>query len=466
MERDLRSQIDAASQGGGDAELQARFADLECKHQGLQAELQEQRQVTEEVRREATRFLTEMKVLSEQSHTDWEREERLAKEVHRLEDEARQWKSRYSKAKTQLRHLRASSVGISESRPDVGTCTKENELLQEDGLVRDLHVTKFQISVDELLRIARLDEHQLVLQQVRAVIVAIRHILEDLDMTRDSGAVSAELLTKARARVSGTANNLITACKNFANSSGLSPVSLLDAAASHLATAVIEIIHLVKIQPTPASELEEDDEEQIGEMKTLDYFSVTPSQRRLSDSESVYSAMSAPSAHSRNQTNSHLGVPDVNGGPMKLSQGMQAEDFELQEVKLYVEDQTEGLVQSIQALVASIRVEESLTTVGTHVSAISSIVSNVASSTEHLINKPGANPGLQARSGTILQTLDSQRHRLHEATAEGEAASSPEQVREATDKLPPIAFAIARETKELVQQLEPVQQDDEEDDFR
>ena len=39
MERDLRAQIDAASQGTGDAELQARYADLETKHQGLQAEL-------------------------------------------------------------------------------------------------------------------------------------------------------------------------------------------------------------------------------------------------------------------------------------------------------------------------------------------------------------------------------------------------------------------------------------------
>lgn len=463
MERDLRSQLDAAPQGGGDAELQARFADLEFKHQGLQAELQEQQQVTEEVRREATRFLTEMKVLSEQSHTDWEREERLAREVQRLEDEARQWKNRYTKAKTQLRHLRASSVGISESHPDVGAYTKENELLQDNGLVRDIHVTKFQISVDDLLRVARFDEHQLVLQQVRMVIVAVRHILEDLDMTRASGAVSADLLTKAKTRVSGTANNLITACKNFSNSSGLSPVSLLDAAASHLATAVIEVIRLVKIQPTPASELEEDDEEQIGEMKSLDYFSVPPSQRRVSNSESVYSAMSAPSG----QANHHPGVPDTNGGSsMQPNHIVQAEDHEHQEVKLYVEDQTEGLVQSIQALVASIRAEESLTAAGTHVSAISSVVTNVVSSTEHLINKPGANPSLQGRCAVVLQTLDSHRYRLQEAMAEGETASSPEQVREAIDKLPPIAFAIARETKDLVQQLEPVQPDEDEDDFR
>lgn len=462
MERDLRAQIDAASQGTGDAELQARYADLETKHQGLQAELQEQQQVTEEVRREATRFLTEMKVLSEQSHTDWDREEKLAREVNRLEEEARQWKSRYTKAKTQLRHLRASSVGISESRPDVGTYTKENELLQDDGLVKDIHVTKFQISIDELVRIARFDEHHLVLNQVRAVIVAIRHVLEDVEI---SGDASGDLVN-AKSKVSGTANNLITACKNFANSNGISPVSLLDAAASHLATAVIEVIRIAKIQPTPASELEEDDEEQIADMKSLDYFSVTPSQRRVSDS-SIYSAMSPPSGHSRNQTHSHLSVPGVNGIPgVTLNHSMQLDDHELQEVKLYVEDQTGALVQSIQALVASIRAEESLTTVGTHVSAISSVITNVASSTEHLISKPGVDHNLQERAGPTLQALDYHKHRLLETTAEAESASSPEQLREATNKLPPIAFEVAHETKELVQRLDPVQYDDDEDDFR
>lgn len=107
-----------------------------------------------------------------------------------------------------------------------------------------------------------------------------------------------------------------------------------------------------------------------------------------------------------------------------------------------------------------------MTSVGTHVSAISSVVTNVASSTEHLINKPSADLNLHGRSGPVLQTLEYYRRHLLDTTAEGEAASSPEQLREATNKLPPIAFGIARETKELVQRLEPAQYEKEEDDFR
>ncbi|KAE8148324.1 hypothetical protein BDV25DRAFT_158534 [Aspergillus avenaceus] len=464
MERELRSQIDEASrQGTGDSELQSRFAGLEIEHKGLQAELKEQQQVTEEVRREAAGFLMEMKALSEQSHSRWEHEERLSSEVHRLEEEVKQWKSRYAKAKTQLRHLRASST-IMELRSDVGPIAKDNEFLVEHGVIKDVHVTKFQISIDELIRIARLDDYNLVMQQTKAIVIAVRHVLRDVDLAseRDDG-LSAHC-KRATRKVSATANNLITASKNFSSSRGLSPVSLLDAAASHLSTAVVELIRLVKIRPSPADDLNEDDEEQLAHMKSPDYFSVAPSQGRLSNNGSVYSAMSPPSNHSRNATDSHVTNELAVGA--KASHPGSSGNHELQELKLYVEDQTEGLVQSIQALVASIRAQDKLTTIGTHISAISSIVNNVSSSTEHFIHKPEVSSVLLQRVGPILGNLDQHRNRLVGTAAEGETAPSTEHTRDVTNKLPPIAFEIARETKELVQRLEPVDQEDSEDDFR
>ncbi|KAE8392740.1 hypothetical protein BDV23DRAFT_49994 [Aspergillus alliaceus] len=464
MEKELRSQIDEASrEGGGDAELQARFADLEVKHKGLQAELQVQQKVTEEVRREAAGFLMEMKALSEQSHSRWEHEERLSGEVHRLEEEIKQWKSRYAKAKTQLRHLRASSTGI-ELRSDVNAIAKDNAFLEENGLIKDVHVTKFQISIDELLRIARFDDYNLVMQQIKAVVISVRHVLQDVEVAPDGEESVSTPRTKATRKVSATANNLITASKNFASSCGLSPVSLLDAAASHLSTAVVELIRLVKIRPSPAGDLNEDDEDQLAQMKSPDYFSVAPSQGRFSNNGSIYSAMSPPSSHSRNATESHT----LNGmaAGTKINYPGPSGDHELQELKLYVEDQTEGLVQSIQALVASIRAEDGLTTIRTHVSAISSIVTNVSSSTEHFIHKPEVNPVIQQRAGPTIEKLDQHRGRLMGTAAEGEGASSAEQVRDVTNKLPPIAFEIARETKELVQRLDPVDQEESDDDFR
>lgn len=312
--------MEGSRQEGGDSELQARFASLEVKHQKLQTELRDQQQSTAEVRREAAGFLMEMRELSEQSHSRLEHEEQLSHQVHKLEEEIQFWRERHAKAKAQLRHLRASTAGISELLTDVNTVAKNNELLQDDGIIKDVHVTKFQISVDELLRIARTDGHQHVMPQVNPVVKAIRGILQDVQLAQRSE--SAEC-TKATRKVSATANNLITAAKNFASSGGLSPISLLDAAASHLSTAVIEFIRIVKIRPTPADELNDDDEEQFAQLKSPDLFSVAPSHSRLSRN-SVYSAMSPP-PESESQPN---------GVGMKHDYHVEQENHELQELKV------------------------------------------------------------------------------------------------------------------------------------
>ncbi|PYH49097.1 putative cell polarity protein [Aspergillus saccharolyticus JOP 1030-1] len=460
MEMELRSQIDQVSrQSTGDAELQAKFSNLEIKHQSLQTELLEQQKVTEEVRREAAGFLVEMRALSEQSHTKWEQEERLTTEVHRLEEEVKQWKARYAKAKTQLRQ-RTSSIGISDLRPDAASVAQENEFTHETGVIMDVHVTKFQISIDELLRIAREDNCQLVMQQIKAVVVAVRHILHDVDLRKDSNEELSALSTKATRKVSATANNMITATKNFASSAGLSPLSLLDAAASHLSSAVIGLIRIVKIRPTPADELNDagDDEAQVAQMKSPHYFSVAPSQGRLSRNDSIYSAMSPPAEHD-------LTSPGMNAG-MHTMYPVQSADHELHELKYYLEDQTDGLVQSIQALVASIRAEQALNTISTHISAISSVVSQVTSSTQHYINSPEVNLAVRERASPIIETLQHHRDRLTRTAAEGEEVSDLTELRAITNKLPPIAFEIARETKELVHRLDPHDLDEEEDDFR
>ncbi|KAL5341259.1 hypothetical protein BJX70DRAFT_359259 [Aspergillus crustosus] len=455
VERNLQDQTSGISrQGSGDTELQAQFESLEIQHKKLQNELQAQQQVTEEVRREAAGFLTEMRELSEQSHSRLELEERLSSEVHRLAEEIQTWKARYAKAKTQLRHLRASSTGILELRSDVNTVAKNHELLQDDGLIKDVHVTKFQISIDELLRIARSDDHQHVMQQIKAVIIAVQHVLQDIKVSQRFESAECAKVTR---KVPATANNLITASKNFASSNGLSPVSLLDAAASHLSTAIIELIRVVKIRPTPADELNDDDEEQLEHMKSPDYFSVAPSQGRYSNNGSVYSAMSPP------PESEHL----PNGLGMNHGYAVEQENHELQELKFYVEDQADGLVQSIQSLVASIRGEESMTTIRTHVSAIASIVTNVSSSTEHFISKPETNPVLQQRAGKSIEVLEYQRSRLVGAAAEGEGATDAAELRAFTNQLPPIAFEIARETRELGQRLDATDHDDDDaDDFR
>lgn len=275
MERNLRAQI-------SDLELNARQQQTYDAGDGqwrqrceeLEQELNEQQHITEEVRRDAAQFLQEMRELSNKSDIALEKEERLSGQVTALEAELKDWKSRYARAKTQLRTLKASSIGLASlASPDITNYTRDASFATPDGIVKDVHVTNFQLSIDELLQVARRSDPEQTLESMRHVVKCVRAITGDIDNTplsqlqSPSSSINGDVgspekqQAKLKARVSATANNLITASKNHASSAGLSPVSLLDAAASHLSTAIVELVKQVKVKPTPEDELENDEED-------------------------------------------------------------------------------------------------------------------------------------------------------------------------------------------------------------
>lgn len=344
--------MDKTSRNGGNGgEWESRCKSLERENQALKAELREQQRVTNEVREEASGFLKEMKSISDQSSQSWEREEQLLHQVHKLEEGVKEWKSRYTRTKTQLRTLRASSLGLSMRQPDAGQYAKDGSLMSSDGLVRDVHVTKFQLAIDELLRTARTNEPASILDYMKAVVISVRHITEDMGDSASIEEGAAQQRQKLKTRVSATANNLITASKNFAISNGISPVSLLDAAASHLTSAVVELIRTVKIRPTPAGELEDDDDGTFS-TESPGYFSVQHG--RTSGGESVYSSMSSPRASSMRaksqsrepwatrQPSSMNGL--VNGKglglAMKIGLGLRKQDTDIEELKVFAAHDT------------------------------------------------------------------------------------------------------------------------------
>ena len=267
--RDLQRQFDNLQRNGGGGD---NDPDMRRKYEIMSRELEEQQRTTDDVRREAAQFLSEMRALSAQTSSSLEKEEQMSAQIASLENELRDWKARYARTKTQLRSLRASSVGLTAT-PEMANFSREGQFTSSDGLVRDVHVTQFQLSIDELLQSARRSEPSAVLESMKNVIQTVRLLTNEIDAasptasavtspsTRSSGSDSGmdegKLRAKLKSRVSATANNLITASKNHASASGLSPVSLLDAAASHLTTAVVELIRQVKIRPTPDNELDD-----------------------------------------------------------------------------------------------------------------------------------------------------------------------------------------------------------------
>ena len=294
-ERELRSQVDtlATQASVGKSEWKARYDNLDKVHQELRSALLRQDKVTTEVKQEAASFLNQMRALSERSSDSQEREENLVRQVHKLEKEVQEWKSRYARKRTQARTLRASAMTMSLQQADAGQVAKDGDFTAQDGLVKDVHITRFQIAIDELLQSARGDEPNAVLTRVKPVVIAVRDITIDLGDMQSSQDEAMQQRHKLRAKVSATANNLVTASKNFATSKGLSPVSILDAAASHLTISIVELIRDVKIRPTPAQELEEEEENDVIADSPADYYGMSQV-RESTGADSVYSTVTDP----------------------------------------------------------------------------------------------------------------------------------------------------------------------------
>ncbi|KAF2773473.1 hypothetical protein EJ03DRAFT_323966 [Teratosphaeria nubilosa] len=259
----LKKQLQSAQQRLGDGDHERRIEELE-------AELAVHQKSTTDVQEQAMLYLQEMRDLSRQNNQAIEREEKLAARVSQLDSEIETWRQRYAKVKAQNKHLRASTMGLSlQTSFDSGSLVRKEGLLSESGLVRDIDVTQFQLDVDELLKVARQAKTELMLEGVKNVVLSVRSITSAVGtdgyptpspspLGPDSTRQPIDSVARLKARVTGTANSLITATKQHATASGLSPVALLDAAASNLTASVVELIKAVGIKPTPKEELHSD----------------------------------------------------------------------------------------------------------------------------------------------------------------------------------------------------------------
>ncbi|KAK7935282.1 hypothetical protein PG985_000777 [Apiospora marii] len=487
--RRLQQELEEASQSSRSMAAPGGSADEELRreNQDLRMALEEQQQVTEEVRREAQQFLREMKMLSQQHGPAWERQTELEKVVESLENEVREWRNRYARTKTQLRNMRASSLGLTIDQ-DAGKYIREKGFTQENGLVKDVHVTRFQIAIDELLQKARTDVPDKVIDSMKAVVVSVRRITKDIDESAPNDQDLHQQQQRLKSRVSATANNLITASKNFAAAAGISPVSLLDAAASHLVAAIVELLRTVKIRATPAGELEDDDDGTVTPVDSTAFFSNRSTQQddypkqaspqaiqspldppprfnglgpRDSMQSSAYSPVSSPreSVNPYNQS-SRNGGPNGPNGMANMGANRGQPDNRAEDLKFYVEDQTAVLVQTIQGLVSSVRSDASIGEINDQIDAIADVVERVMAEIQTI--------GI---GNDMLDRLAACRQRLLEAGEHGQDLASrglgaqDNQWRMWTQTLPPIAFEIARELKELAQSVNRLTMSPSADDF-
>ncbi|ANB13803.1 Spa2p [Sugiyamaella lignohabitans] len=396
-----------------------------------------------------------MRTLAE-NQRNLEPAEKMAEQIHALKVEVQEWKSRYSRAKGLVRNLRNSAYGGNSvfATPDVGL-SNDSPYISTEGRVRDLSVTKFQVAVDEFLTKSRLGTTDL-LDNLHNVVVATRHITQDLNGPDDASPVSEKIeteLAQCATLVSKTANQLISTTRNHRISGGMAPISILDAVTSDLSFAVIELIKVAKVRRTnnrdnrgsASFSPKEIDVSKASRFSGNSVTSPADMHPAVTPTEDIHMERSDPRRYA--STSNQFSTTNFN---------IEDPDNTISELQGYLEEQTATAIDSIQSLLTAIKDGSSLYVLRHNMLDIIKLVdiTVVATSTSM---KQTKNWLLKDKGSYILENLRdcSQRMaQLQEETKNIDGDSNPD--RQVKQRLAGIAFDMAKFTKELVKTVEEV----------
>ncbi|KAK7202464.1 hypothetical protein BZA70DRAFT_313188 [Myxozyma melibiosi] len=225
------------------------------EHESLQAKLQNQSQVIEEVRAETVQLISKLRELTEADKAWRTRVERLGQQVKALEVENTRLRTQQSESAQVVLNGRESA----SLRSSAGGFQKA--VMAPGGAVEQKSFATFQMYVDEVLRLAPYvgaaeeDDEQVktrFVDAVRMLVGAARQVSGDdetpLRTVATNQQSSATTKLKLKTRITAACNNVAVAAKMQCVSAGLAPVSVLDAAVAGLVSSVVELVRVVKIR--------------------------------------------------------------------------------------------------------------------------------------------------------------------------------------------------------------------------
>ncbi|KAJ8076914.1 component of the polarisome [Marasmius tenuissimus] len=363
-----------------------------------------------------------------------------------LEHQVKDYKRKYEQAKTELRSVKATSQLFLQA-PKMDKL--EDQLpVSPDGGVLDVHVTAFLSAIDSLLTAGRSNAPTRVLTPMKSIVNAVTAIIDDIrafERKPRRPDVDYDGVRFLRERAEATLSNLVTAAKTHATSSGMSPVSLLDAAASHVAATVTDVGKAIHIRKATKTEQEQFVSYSPAPSATSGF---SPALRSVDEDMSVlksggryddYGRRPPSENSSSEQTNSPPPIFDQpNGAAGMTSDGDVAED-NWAELKPYLEAQTESIVYAIQSVLSGVRSPTPSPTLNENVTQIITIVSSiVAVCTDNF-------PAATAQQGNeVLRELSEHANKLSEVQA------LPEVTKESRQIMAKSSFAVANAMKGLM----------------
>ncbi|KAJ2662459.1 component of the polarisome [Coemansia sp. RSA 1200] len=182
--------------------------------------------------------------------------DRLKQERAQFIERERDLKSKLDEARSKLRKLKTTSVfAMDHGDADL---VPPPVFVNSGGVIRPSSVRVFQEAVEDLLSAVRSDDMQHDLPAAQSSVEAsCGEIKADIHAYEAANADNPELwplaantsvrISEVVANLDQNLQSLIVAVDKHMNSMGVLPMSFLEAAASHLATSVVEIVKLLKV---------------------------------------------------------------------------------------------------------------------------------------------------------------------------------------------------------------------------
>ncbi|KAF9268744.1 hypothetical protein L218DRAFT_954190 [Marasmius fiardii PR-910] len=365
-----------------------------------------------------------------------------------LEHQVKDYKRKYEQAKTELRSVKVTSQLFTQA-PKMDKLEDQLPVSPEGGVL-DIHITAFVSAVDALLLAGRSNAPTRVLTPMKSVVNAVTCIVDDIrafERRPPKLDVDYNAIRFLRERAEATLSNLVAVAKTHATSAGMSPVSLLDAAASHVCATVTDIGKAIFIRKASKAE-----QEQFAPHSPSPPAMSPFSPALRSADEDIYSAKIGgagrfgddytrrpPSENSSSeQTNSPPPIFDQPTAGGMTSDGDVAED-NWAELKPYLEAQTESIVYAIQSVLSGVRSPTPSPTLNENVTQIITIVSSIVAVCKD--NFPAATA---PQGNEILRELSEHANKLSEVQA------LPEVTKESRQIMAKSSFAVANAMKGLM----------------
>ncbi|KAK2464198.1 hypothetical protein APHAL10511_003655 [Amanita phalloides] len=394
-----------------------------------------------------------------------------AKVIRELDNQLKEYKRKYEQAKTELRTVKATSQLFLQP-------PKFDDQLpySSDGGILDIHVTAFQSAIDSLLTLGRSNAPTRVLQPMKSVVNAVTAIVDDVrayerKAQRDLADVDVESLQALRERAEATLSNLAVASKTHATSAGMSPVSLLDAAASHVSVTMTEMGKTVQIRKATKAEQEKFAMTQyspssatttggfVSSLRSIDETKLAkPAHQRKASTTSVtlskgrhYEMASGRPADlsrrpqsdnsSSEQTNSQPSIFDQQnpGGFNDDSGAVEGPEDNWTELTRYLDVQTGAIVVAIQSVLTGVRTATPSPSLNENLTQIITIVSSIVA-----VCKDNLPSNSVPQGNEILRDLSEHANRLSEVQA------LPELTKDSRQIMAKSSYAIANAMKALM----------------